>query len=473
MYKKSLLILLLLIGFLFQIILPVNAQPTGDRPVITIVSYESDTTPAHGQDFTMTIIFRNTGQVAAKNLKIEMITGDLIPRDNGGLQVINQLIPGENKGIHQNFTVSADLWGASIANLSININYSDYDGNAYSDSFSLAMNLGVPVYSAPVATATPTPAVIFSPQLVIQSYSSDIPILQPGTIFELSINLTNLGNATAKSVSMVIGGGTIETNPEGTPQPGISSSTSDFTTFAPLDTSNIQYIGDIEPGESVTAVQRIIVNVSTTPGAHSLDYSFVYLTESGQKAVDSQVITLLIYRMPSLQVGFYMEPGTIFTNQPNNLPLQIVNLGKQAVVLGNMVVTANGAMLDNNMALVGAVDPGFYFTFDTMITPSQAGPLDVLVSINYTDDFNQPRVFETTLTMDVIEMDEGYFKPWEEEFPNNGGFDGPNPSPENENFWQKFVRVLKGLIGLDSGIRSEPMPFPVEEMPYDMPRDLP
>lgn len=469
MKQKIMLTLLLLIGFLYTGGTPVIAQQAADRPVISIDYYGSPTIPSRGQDFTMTIIFLNSGQRVATNLMIEFVPGDLIPRDTGGRQTIYQLIQGETKGLSQTFTVNPDLWSAQIANLIVNINYSDYEGNVYSDSFNLAVDLFIPAYSASTPTPTPTPAVMLHPQLVIQSFSTDEAVLQPGTIFELSLNLTNLGNATAKSVSMILGGGTVETNPEGTPQPGISGSAGDFTNFAPLDSSNIKFIGDILPGETVSATQRIIVNVSTTPGAHSLDYSFVYLTENELKVVDNQVITLLVYRLPSLQIDFSMEPDPFFANQPNILPLQIVNLGKQTVILGNMLVAASGAQLENNMALVGAIDPGFYFTLDSMIIPNQAGPMNILVSVNFTDDFNQARVFETTLTIDVIESDMGEFEPGEEQYPPVDGSDDWNFPQTEETFWQKIIRVLKGLIGLDSGIKTAPIGFSNEEMPIDLP----
>jgi hypothetical protein len=457
-----------MIGFLYQGGTPVFAQQAADRPVISIDYYGSATIPSRGQDFDMTIIFLNSGQRASTNLMIEFVPGDLIPRDTGGKQTIYQLIQGETKGLSQTFTVSPDLW-SQLANITVNINYSDNEGNVYSDSFNLAVDINIPAYAAAAPTPTPTPSVLMQPQLVIQSFSTDEGILQPGTIFELSLNLTNLGNASAKSVSMVLGGGTVETNPEGTPQPGISGSAGDFSIFAPLDSSNIKFIGDIKPGQTVVATQRIIVNVSTTPGAHSLDYSFVYLTENEQKVVDNQVITLLVYRLPSLQVDFSMEPGQFFANQPNILPLQIVNLGKQTVILGNMVVAASDAQLENNVALVGAIEPGFYFTLDSMITPYQAGPLEILVSVNFTDDFNQARVIETTLTVDVIEMEMGEFEPGEEQYPPGDGPDGWDFPPAEETFWQKIIRVLKGLIGLDSGIKTAPTGFSNEEMPIDLP----
>jgi len=461
-------------------LIPTQELKSSDRPVVMIDTYSVSSTPSRGENFSMSLLFHNTGNHTAYNIFIEFVSGDLIPRDNGGTQTIYQLIMGEKKGISQAFTVSPDLWGARLASVIVNLEYSDAQGNNYSDSFSIAIDLNTPAYNPATEKPTPTPTQMPQPQLVISTYETDIDTLQPGTAFDLSLSITNLGSGAAQSVSMVLGGGSVEVNPEGTPQPGISGGDGEFATFAPLESSNVKYIGNIEVGETIDASQKIIVNVSTAPGAYSLKYSFLYKTETGERVEDNQVITLLIYRMPSIEVGFYQDPGPLFAFQPNNLPLQIMNLGKQSVVLGNMMVAAENASLENYTALVGPIEAGFYFTLDTMIIPNQPGMLDLLISVNYTDDFNQPRVYETVLTLEVIESEmpmggEGVpgegLPPGEGmpdgEFPGEGGISGA------ETFWQKIVRFFRGLFGLDSGRREERQtPGSMEEMPREFPPEV-
>ncbi len=163
-------------------------------------------------------------------------------------------------------------------------------------------------------------------------------------------------------------------------------------------------------------------------------------------------------------MNFYRDPGVFFTNQPNMLPLQITNLGKKTTVLGNMRISAEGAEVTNNVSLVGALDPGGYFTLDSMVTPSQAGPLDLTVTINYTDDFNQPRVITQTVQVAVEEA------PVMEPMPGEGGMLGPDGLPispdgfpaAEETFWQKVVRFFKGLLGLGSDPAQPNMNVPME-----------
>jgi hypothetical protein len=88
----------------------------------------------------------------------------------------------------------------------------------------------------------------------------------------------------------------------------------------------------------------------------------------------------------------------------------------------------------------------------------QAGPLELEISINYTDDFNQPRTITQTLSLIVEEATE--MDPLE-----NGMF-MPEMPQQPETFLQKVLRFIKGLLGLDSAV-PEPEIWP-EMMPGEI-----
>ena len=135
---------------------------------------------------------------------------------------------------------------------------------------------------------------------------------------------------------------------------------------------------------------------------------------------------------------------------------------------GEYAVAADDALLENNTALVGGLNRASTSP-DTMITPFQVGPMEILVSVNFTDDFNQLRTFETTLLIDVVEMDGGDFYPGGDPFSPQDGFEDWEPQAVEETFWQKLLRVLKGLLGLDSGVRTEPVFFEDAMTPSNLP----
>ncbi|MGW8250056.1 MAG: hypothetical protein ACWGO1_05395 [Anaerolineales bacterium] len=445
---------------------PVDTQTTSERPLIVIDSYSASADSiSPNQEFNLVIKLRNTGEVPARNLIATFPPGDCVPRESGGVLALTELDPGERKKFDQPFTGSYELWGKATANIVMQVSYTDIDGIAYSETFniSLPVTTGQFVPSAtPTPTATPPPSP--RPQLIIPSYSTNVSPLQPGTIFNLQLQITNKGDADARQLSMILGGGSASGgSPPGTPDTsGISGASGDFGTFAPVAASNVQFLGDLKSGASTNASADLIVNSAANPGAYPLRITFAYVDAGGKTYTDDQVITMLVFSMPLVDINFYRQPDVLFTGQPGQLPIQVVNLGRKATVLGTMKAEGENAQFSNNTTLVGALDVGGYFPLDAMVIPEQPGPLDILVSIDYTDDFNQHQVITKTLMIDVQEMIIEYPGPGE------GGMEGqPSfPEPQPETFWQKVVRFLKGLIGLDSG---QPTPAPGEMPPGELP----
>lgn len=443
------------------------------RPLLVLDSYgvsgDSEITP--GQQFELRLTLVNRGQDFARNVLITFTGSDFLPVDTGGVRALNEVDPAEKVNVFQPLIANPALSGQSVATLTVNLSYTNLDGSAtYTEALTITLNLKKPSAGGP-ARPTATPTLISRPQLVVTAYQTDVDPLQPGAIFELKLDIRNLGTANARSVTMVLGGGA-SVNEQGTPVPGGS----ELSTFAPLGASNLIFLGDVPVGSTISATQKLIVNVTANPGAYPFKLSFIYDDEKGARQVNDQVITLLIYQLPQVEVGFYRDPGIFFANQMSMLPLQVTNLGRKTAVLGNLRVTSPNADITNNVTLVGSLEPGGYFTLDANLLPFQPGPLDIEISINYTDDFNQPRTITQTLTVEVMEMPTP-------EFPTDG-FPTEPPPPVEETFWQKVLRFLRGLIGLDSaeptpapsfplpgeemppgGIPGQPMPAPVEPLP--------
>ncbi len=452
-----------------------TTQPAGgyERPVIVVKSYSiSQDTISPGDAFTLYVTLYNAGQEYATNVVALFTPGELIPRDTGGLVAVGEIAPGNHREFGQPLVLDANIY-SPVTSITMAVTYTDETGTSYTDSFTITLPVFYSYSYVATATATPTqsPTPSLKPQLVITGYTTDVDPLQPGAQFNLSINVQNVGTSTAKGVTMVVGGGSSSGGYSGTPEAGgISGTGGDFTNFAPIGSSNIQSLGDFEAGSTLAANQPLIVNVNTAPGAYPLKISFVYIDGQNHVLVDDQVITLLVYRLPQVDINFYQQVSSFFTGQPNMLPLQVVNLGRSSVVLGNMKVTAQTGQFMNNTILVGTLDPGGYFTLDASFIPDSAGPTDLLVSIDYTNDFNQPQVISRTITVDVI--DQPIIEP-----PIDGGTNG-NPDvipPAPETLLQKIWRFILGLLGLDSGMPStQPVYIPASEgVPTEQPIVVP
>jgi hypothetical protein len=278
------------------------------------------------------------------------------------------------------------------------------------------------------------------------------------------MTVQNAGNDKAQRVTMIVGGGSSGTS-GGTPQPGgVSGGSGEFTNFAPVGTSNIQSLGDLAAGEMRQVKQDLIVNVSTNPGAYPMKITFSYLNNAGEVVNDEQVITLLVFSLPNVEVNFYRPADLFFQGQPGALPVQVVNLGKRTAILGNMKITSKDGIVDGGETLVGALDAGGYFTLDAMFTPDVTGELELDVVIEYMDDFNQARTIERKLK---ITVEEAFIEPTPDPSlpPEEGGEFTP---VSDETFLQKTWRFVLGLFGLDSAPPTPSAPdfeIPEEEFP--------
>jgi hypothetical protein len=436
------------------------------RPVIVVESYGASApliVPGENLDFEITL--RNDGQIPAVNIVTSFTPGDFTPRVTGGVHNTAALGPGERTRFFQPLTAAEGL--ADQATLEVTVNYNDQNGTAYEETFTLTFNVraasGATISPTPTLTGTPS----LRPQLLIESYSVDLATLRPGARFNLTLRVRNVGNADARRVTMILGGGSAggpAGGQDGTPQApggdggGVSGAGGEFSDFAPIDSSNVQFLGDLESGATLTASQTLIVNGGADPGAYAIKYSFAYSDSAGTAFTDDQVVTLLVYAVPQVEISFYREAGPFFVGEPNVLPLQIVNLGRGTVVLGNMRVTAPGAELSNAAIAVGSLDSGGFFTLDTNIVPSEPGPLEVQVRVDYTDDFNQAQAITETLSVEVMEP-----------LGPPPGSEGPGPvepvPSAEETFGQVALRAFLGLIGLDSGRpQAEALPPPDVEI---------
>lgn len=452
---------------LAPVIPPATATVTSapfNRPQMVVASSGADPNAIKSlKEFTFYVRFKNVGSVSASNTQVTFSSADLVPTNTGGVVVMGTMAANGVATATQSFVSSTYLDGKTVVSIDATVTYYDAGGTAYTDKFTLSVPVsGSASGSGSAVTSTPTG--VRSGQLIIPSYGTTVDPLQPGTQFTLTMTVQNAGNDKAQRVTMIVGGGS-SGGGGGTPQPGgVSGGSGEFTNFAPVGTSNIQSLGDLGAGEMRQVKQDLIVNVSTNPGAYPMKITFSYLNNSGEVVNDEQVITLLVFSLPNVEVNFYRPPDLFFVGQPGGLPIQVVNLGKRTSILGNMKITSKDGLVEGGETLVGALDAGGYFTLDAMFTPDVSGELELEVVIDYMDDFNQSRTIERTLKITVEEV---FVEPTLDPSlpPEEGGEFTP---VSDENFLQKTWRFVLGLFGLDSAPPPPSVPefeIPKEEFP--------
>lgn len=423
------------------------------RPQFVVRTSRAVDSVQKGKEFNLKVVVENLGQATAYGSQAVFSSADLVPTKTGGVAAIGVVAFDDEVDVSQTFIVTGDTFGKPVIVVELTITYYDDKGTSYSDKFTLSVPVTGGAVTGGVVYPTATPTGVKSSQLVITNYTASIDPLQPGEQFALNLTVQNVGNVKAQRITMIVGGGSSGSSGSGTPQPGgVSGGSGDFANFAPVGASNVQSLGDLAPGESIRANQNLIVNVNTSPGAYAVRISFSYLDAKSEVVNDDQVITLLVYSLPKLDVSFYRPLDPFSVGQPGALPIQVVNLGKRLSVLGNMKVSANDGFIENGTSLVGSLDSGGYFTLDSFFTPEQSGPQSLEVTIEYVDDFNQPRTITKTLEVEVME---GFIEPTPDPAMGEGQVIDGFPVQAEETTLQKIWRFILGLLGLDSSAPSE------------------
>lgn len=434
------------------------------RPVLTLISYWARGNVTPGGKFTMEFRVANEGGTKARNIVFTVVPGDFLPSGSGGVVSGGVISPGADTGYSQALIASNELALKAYGTLQMTASYTDDLGSSYSETYNLTFPVTKKSSSSGSARPSSTPTPSPRPILLIDGYQVDTEPLKPGSIFNLEVRIANMGGTLAREVTLVIGGGTVSNSASGTPgaETGGVSASGGLENFAPLGQSNFAFLGDLPPGGQLTSIHALIVNSTTQPGAYPLKLSLIYSDTAGKTYTDDQTITLLVYSPPMLEIGFYQPPDTLFAGQPGSLPIQVLNLDRKATILSRVRVSADGAEILNGELPIGYLDTGLSFTIDSQAIPFEPGPLELLVAVDYVDDFNQQQVIEQTLTLEVLAAE-----PIPEDFGGGGGGVVVEPeAPQPESFWAMVLRFLRGLIGLDSApVESAP----VEGLPTEGP----
>jgi hypothetical protein len=413
----------------------ITVTPTGSyqRPLLNLRTYYYDDTDTYaGGEFSIRSVFQNLGQEDAYNIVITFSSNDLTPIQNGGVAIIGSLEVSEKVSKTMYFAVADDI-DYSPATINVDVDYKNAKGNSYSQSFTISISIAG---YGPYHTATPEGR----PQIVVSGYESSVETLVPGSLFELDMNLQNRGLLRANNVDMTIG----------------SSSDSTEDNFLPVGSSNVQVIGDVAVQQTVKVKQSFVVNSDLEPGVYPLNLTFTYSDDDGNDFTDNQIITLLVYLVPSIQINFYEVPDTYNVGEQGTLPIQVVNLSSDDILLGDILVEVDNAELSNYTTFVGTLESGGTFTMDTDITPNQSGEIPVLVTLKYQDNFKEAETITETLT---ITVEGGGFGG-----PGQAGQQGTQTAPDGtqqpgsaggqdqsaDTIWNIILRFIRGMIGFDS-----------------------
>jgi hypothetical protein len=378
------------------------------RPQLVIEDAETEPDVLGPDDtFSLTLRLINRGDRSATDALVGVSSADLaVPASGSNVVALDPVRVNQVETVTLPL-VLGEVTQAGRLNLEITLDYGDYYGGSYSARQSVGLE---------VSTALED-----RPQLLVASYSTEPDPLSPGDVFTVVLELSNVGGGEAQRLTLTLGG-------EGG---------SGLEPFAPIASSNVRFVPYVAAGDTVELVQRLVVDGSADPGVYSLPVALAYDDARGTRHSDSQRISLLVHRRPHLQIGFFRPVEAATVDVPFEVPVEVINIGRTLVNVSTLEVSSRQLEIQDGVLYLGPLDGGTSGSLEATAVAQEGGTAEILITVHYLDDFEQPQVVTRTLTVEVEKPEQVNLE--------------VEPSQEEEGgFWDRVLRILRGLVGLGS-----------------------
>ncbi len=385
-----------------------------NQPELVIETARSEPAILHpGQPFRLNLHIQNRGDYTAANIRIALADTSLaVPIQGSTLTVIDRLDYGLGVTVTMALALNRQAPNG-YQGLPLNISYTDLIGREYSSQ----QSVGVQIDTSPAT----------QPRMLLNAYQSTPQEIVPGARFTLSLNLQNVGGATAGQIVATLGG-----------QDGTA-----LRPFALLGSGNVHYLGDLTPNDKTALILEMVAAGDAAAGTYTLPLLLEYTAPDGQSYQATQAITLLVKQSPQMQLSLPDGPLTgLVVGEPFDLNAEIINIGRTQINASDIEVRAPGfEVLSGQNTFWGPMDGGTSAGINATLLPQESGTLTVEVVVHYLDDFNQPQELLFPLEVQVD-------APMETPTPPEGAALPEEQTPPS--VWDKILRFFKGLLGLGS-----------------------
>jgi len=344
------------------------------KPQVAVEKAELLSLPANtGDAFAVRITVRNVGARKATDVTAALKLNDtLSPAQGSGTTRLGDLNADATAAFNLTLVLNqASASGRVLQTLALE--YADSDNRRYTSEETVGLDLG--------ATAGR------KPQLVITAAASDPAWPAPGDQFTLNLSVVNVGAGEARRVVLRLGEDAAGLRP-----------------FAPLGGSNVRFINALAAGESQVISHTLIVDGAAAGGTYPIKTSLAYESVIGEAQTETEIISLLVLLRPQLQIGWAEPlPEDLRAGEEFELPIEVVNIGRQRLAVSTIEVTGDGVELKEASAYIGPLDAGTSGSLVARAVAPEAAEIPLTVVVHYLDDFNRQQTVTRPLTVTVAE----------------------------------------------------------------------
>lgn len=276
-----------------------------------------------------------------------------------------------------------------------------------------------PIPAEPIA-APATPA----PLLVVRSFSTTPERILAGDPFALRLSILNTTARRAENVLVSIAG------------PGAAAEGGGGG-LAVLGTGNAKHIGALRGQRQADVTFDVITTPGVSAGALNVPVNISFEYDGARHEV-AYTIGLMVERVPVLSLVTAEVPSKVVAGEDFTTNFELANASAFELKAAKLSVEASGATITDGSWFIGNFGPATTELIESIIRAEEPGELEVVLVLEYRDDFGQLQSHRETRTVTVE-------KPAAPE-EVNGEAEDPAAAQE-ENWFIAFIRALFGLGG--------------------------
>lgn len=252
-----------------------------------------------------------------------------------------------------------------------------------------------------LATAPLAPAV--GTALLVESFSSAPAVAVAGESFDLTIVLRNHTKGKARNVQVSIGSAP-SAGDLGAAE-GLGGAAEGGVDLAVVGTGNTLRIGTIDAESTEKVTFKLAADPAARAGVHALPVTVTYETQNAAEQL-VQSLGVRVTRLARLNLTAFELPAELIAGEPFEVLAEVMNTGEVragGVVLSLQATGPGEIGLEGGRQTVGALEPGDLDMVEATVTAPEAGAVDIVFSVTYTDALGESHETTETRTVTVIE----------------------------------------------------------------------
>lgn len=301
-----------------------------------------------GQDFTLQLRLYNDGGVFATGLTVTCVKSDIFS------------LTGKESSFDMAFT----LCGGCTSD---NIYYFTVSPDAQSGDYPIIFKIDD---GSAIRSETITIQVVGKPDVIFDAELLDESIM-PDSSFTARLTIRNVGTGVAKKIKLV-------------PQ----------TTGFVMENSNMLFIDELRPGESVVREVVFMVSGDASAGPQKLVLDMDYKDEQSTDYSDEQSLGVRLLNRVDLNIAAVtVEPQPIEKGKKAVVTVRVENLG-EGKAEDIQVSLQNEGFEGQSKAYIGKLDEGEDAPAVFTLLPSKSGTHHFQVKVTYKDDAGSHELVE-------------------------------------------------------------------------------